>query len=327
MEQSGIKTYSINSVAKDVYKVINNLVLKNIKNKTVPYTKELPLPQDVNVVSGWHLGDVNKIQLELKAAEINAKSLKWIFAADATLLGLELKPEFQGCIIGYGNVRGKVDAQPIFLLDQFTQKSIENALSFSRIEENSKGADKQKKIIAQNMIKNISEYDSGIQEIPLRENKRKNIAENYKKRNILAEITETFNDLSQNYDENQNLIFRTLNVYYIKQETGLALGKKLTPEEQTLFLNSLEKIAAAGSPKLLHTLSDCLLYSERLTHSMFTQNRIYTQDDWSKKLNVTAPQAAQLKPRKIESPSQKHEISKLRDRDRTLKPRQIQQRG
>lgn len=86
-----IKVYSMHIMAEDIYKNINDLTKDCIQNNTLPYLNDSPLPQDMNIVNGRHLGDINKIQLELKAGQIGAKSLKWIYGADAALMGLELK--------------------------------------------------------------------------------------------------------------------------------------------------------------------------------------------------------------------------------------------
>lgn len=363
-KNSGIKTYALHVMTEDIYKNINNLMSCNLENGTVPYLNENPLPQDMNIVNGRHLGDINKVQLELKAAKIGAKSLKWIYGADAALIGLELKTkenaltEFQKSknilkdfdtepIIGFANVRRdisksaqsvtnvsniaaegmKIDAQCIYLLEQFSEKSVQRALKLTRLEENlelrgNPVARKQKRIIAQNMIKNISEYDSGIRETETRENKRKNIAFNCKDKNVLSKISETFNFLSKNYDQNQKYIFQAINGYYIKQETGLNLRKSLSDEQQKNLVAALKNAIGTDSPKLAHTLSDCFFYSERMTHYHFSHDRIYTQNDYAKKLSVMSPKAAEFQPKEIDSIADERTIKQLRDREREFKPRQ-----
>ena len=96
---SEIKTYSTSVLLKDVWKEINNLVQENIIKGTLPYLVNKPYPQDSNLVTTNHLGDINKIELELTAASIGAKSLEWIFEADAEMIGLELKENATGIIL------------------------------------------------------------------------------------------------------------------------------------------------------------------------------------------------------------------------------------
>lgn len=362
---SEIKTYALHVMVKDIYKEINSLMLDCIENDTVPYVQDKPLPQDMNIVNGRHLGDINKIQLELKASQIGAKSLKWIYGADAALLGLELKnkqnspEEFQKSkdaspnfntepIIGLANVRRntasvtngisniadiaaegiKTNAQTIYLLDQFTEKSVERALKQSRIEEKlemrgNPETQKMKRIIAQNMIKNISEYDTGLNEMELRENKRKNIAKNLKDPNTLKEVSQSFQNVTKGYDKPQKFIFSALNNYYVKQETGLNLNKPMSPEQKSYLLKSLDEIVKADSPRLAQTLSESFFYSERLTQFDFSHERIYSQSEKDKKLNVLAPRAARFEPKNIGTLANDKNIELLRERNREFKPRQI----
>mgnify|MGYP007119906643 CR=1 FL=1 len=90
------KTYSLSLISKDIWKDINSLAQENIKQGTLPYIENNPYPQDLNLVNESHLGDINKIQLELGASLVNAKSLEWVFAADAEMIGLELKQNSNG---------------------------------------------------------------------------------------------------------------------------------------------------------------------------------------------------------------------------------------
>lgn len=142
--ETGIKTYSLKIAAMDIYKTVNSLMAENIRNGTVPYFMKNPLPQDINIVNGRHSGDINKILIELKAAKIGAKSLRWIYGADASLLGLELKangtnPNFDTKpLICFANIKknsSELDAQCVYLLDQFSDKSIAGALKFTRTEQ------------------------------------------------------------------------------------------------------------------------------------------------------------------------------------------------
>lgn len=317
-----IKTYPVEALTDSIHNEINNLMRDCIKNNRVPYIQSKPLPQDVNVVNGHHLGDINKIYLELKAASIGSKSLKWIYGADAALIGLEKKADAEPLMIT-GNVRGKVDSQSVYLLEQFTEESLNKALSYSRSDD-----DKKKRTIAQNMIRNITEYDSGTVEAQLRENKRKNISNNLKSQNILKEIKQAFVNATSEYDNSQKIIFSALNNYYIKQETGLELNKSMSEQENNELLLALEKTANTPSPRLALTLADSFLYSQRMTHYDFEQNRIFTKEDYDKKLSVTAPKAAEFEPNKSLELERDKDIERIRERELEVKPRHItHQRG
>ena len=317
-----IKTYPVEALTDSIHNEINILMRDCIKSNRVPYIQSKPLPQDVNVVNGHHLGDINKVYLELKAASMGAESLKWIFGADAAFIGLEKKSDAEPLMIT-GNVRGKVDSQSIYLLEQFTEESLNKALSYSRSDD-----DKKKRTIAQNMIRNITEYDSGTVEAQLRENKRKNISNNLKSQNILKEIKQAFVNATSEYDNSQKLIFSALNNYYIKQETGLELNKPMTEQEKSELLLALEKTANTPSPRLALTLADSFLYSQRMTHYDFEQNRIFTKEDYDKKLSVTAPKAADFEPKKSPELERDKDIDRIRERELEVKPRHItHQRG
>ena len=362
LNNTEIKTYAYNVLLDDIYREINSLVAENVKNDTVPYVKDNPLPQDMNIVNGRHLADINKVQLELKAAKIGAKSLKWIYGADAALLGLELKSkenspaEFQKAkensksydsdpIIALANVKRdlagsanrvtnvsdiaaegiKTNAQTVYLLDQFTEKSLNRALKMNHLEESigvlgNETARKQKSIIAKNMLKNIAEYDSGLRESELREDKRKNIARNCKDEKILGEVKNTFARATNKYDNSQKGIFSVLNNYYVKQETGLQLGRPLSPEKKEMFVKMLGEYSRNDSPRLAQVLSESFFYSERLTHYDFSHNGIYRESELQAKLRVTAPNAAKFERDVggINSLADEKVAKKLRERDREM---------
>lgn len=313
-------TDSTLGAVESIHEEINSLMLDCINKNKVPYIQDIPLPQDVNIVNGRHIGDINKVLLELKASQIGAKSLKWIYAPDAEFIGLKLKENEKPLTMlanrhGHKNITS-TQSQPVYLVDQFTDISLENALKLIHLESDLP-IDKQKRAIAQNMIKNIAEYDAGTNEIEFRENKRKNISTNLKDKNLLSEVFLAYNNVTKNYDDSQKIIFDALNNYYIKQETGLNLKPALTVEQKNSFISALKK--AASSPRLTQTLADCFLYSERMTHYNFTHERIYTQDDLNKEIRVHSPKASRFEPKNVLS----HEKQHLREIDREIKPRHI----
>lgn len=309
----------VNEMAEDIYTEINLLMVDCIKNNRVPYIQENPLPQDMNIVNGKHLGDINKIQLELKAAHIGAKSLKWIYGADAAFIGLELKDDIDtNPVVAFANIKRKTtgtEAQAVYLLDQFTDESLKKALDIC-LEES---PDKQKKNISQNMIRFISEYDSGKNEASLRENKRKNISENTKNPETLKTMNEAMKNISSDYDSAQMLVFSRLNNYYIRQETGLALGKSLTENEKKVLVNNLELLAKVPSSRLAATLTNAFLYSQRMTHYGFSPDFVYTKDDLNKELKVHAPEASKFIPKPSKTRTKDNSIDRIPEREQEIK--------
>ena len=325
---------NIQSFDKDnLYREINLQMLDCIKKDNVPYLKENPLPQDMNVVNGRHFGDINKIRLELKAAQINAKSLKWIYKADADFMGLKLKDGMDvSPLTVYANVNRdgtslRTESQPVFLLDQFTDESIKSAIELTRSEGTSK-EEVQKRAIAENMIRNITEYDTGIAEKNLRENKRKNISTNLKNPEIMKEVASAYNNATKYYDASQKMIFGVLNNFFIRQETSLNLKGSLSATQIENLKSAFEATAKVDSPRLTQTLAECFLYTQRLTHYGFSSERIYSKEDLNKSLSVFSPAAAKFEPKKDPAINRNNEIEKQREREQEIKPRHItHQRG
>jgi len=322
MSDTEIKTLSTQVLKDDLYKEINSLISENILNNSFPYTKTTPLPQDMNVVNGRHLGDINKIQLELKASLISAKSLKWIYGADAALLNLELK-ENEKPLVALANISKdshlKTDAQTFYLLDQFSENSLQKAVKIVRDEKTTK----QKKIIAQEMIKNITEYDSGLNEKEIRENKRKNISNNLSKNgNVLANVREAFSNATEEYSPEEKTLFSLLNNYFVQQETGITI-QKFSDEQKSKALETVKTLSIEDSPKLTRLFTESFLYSERMTHYNFEINRVFTKDDLNKSLPVRSPSASAFEHKRTHELEAQKNMERLLERDIEIKPRHI----
>ena len=331
----GLKTTDSKEVQENIYRDINMLALKNIKNDTLPYINNLPFPEDMNIVNGKHLGDINKIHLELKAASIGAKSLKWIYSADAAMAGLEIKPSEEP-VLAVANIsrngKKETDIQNIYLMDQFTDESVKRIFEPEKIEalvlsEKNSKAKRKIKIIIQNMLKNISEYDSGINEAKTRELMRKNIKNNFSKNGpSLEDITETKNKLFNSYNSEQKTIFNFLNAYYTQQKSGMVFYDNLSPEEKQTkikaFIKAVENLAKKDSPLLAQTLCESYFFADRTTHLGFTPERIITPEDKKQNISVLAPKAAELnrEDRNIEIAARQKEVERLRSSSRQIKP-------
>jgi len=369
---SDIKTYSLGVMSSDIYENITSLAIANVKQGTLPYVKSLPLPQDMNIVNGRHLGDINKIQLELKAAKIGAKSLKWIYGADAELLQLELKDtdpvEFQAAsqqvskgnfdcepVVVLANTRRNIskstlnishesdiaaegmqmDAQCVYLLDQFTDKSIQKALKPQNIEKRLEMygdplVKRQVKAISQNMITYMNEYDSGLREQGHRKLMRDNIVSNLTTANkdgsvnkANKEMSEVYKGLKDQFDDSQKTVFKALNKYYTKQNTGLDIKRIETDKEVE---DSVLKLASLNNFKLAETLSEAYFFTDRSTHYGFSFDRVYTESEQVAKDKVLAPQAARFMPKEkeVQRLMDQKEREKLREREREFKPRSME---
>ena len=58
-------TDSTLGAVESIHKEINSLMLDCINNNKVPYIQDMPLPQDVNIVNGRHIGDINKVLMRM----------------------------------------------------------------------------------------------------------------------------------------------------------------------------------------------------------------------------------------------------------------------
>lgn len=330
-----IKTYAVGFTARDIHEEINRLVLDNAKKGRLPYTADRPLPQDMNVVNGRHMGDINRLLLENKAASIGARSLMWIYGADAAMLGLKLKSgtELKDAsvsgfntepVVVFANVQRDMarnaqdtsnvsniaaegigmDAQPVYLLDQFTEESLARAFSPRRVEAVilSKGSEEARRkvgVISRNMTFFRNEYNSGTREAELRETKRKNVLANYGQgtptRKQMDEIKQR---LAKSFSPEESEIFRCLQEYFLMQDTGMVFGGKRTPEQKADRAKKLtecfRKMAEKGGTALTRTLSQSLFFADRSTHLDFAYENIYKKADHEVKKSVLRPEAARL---------------------------------
>lgn len=331
---SEIRTYSKQVMLGDIYKEVNSLMKENIKGGTVPYVRETPLPQNTNIMSGHHLGDINKILLELKASKIGAKSLKWIFGADAAFLGLELKTK-ENPIIAFANTRRdcqnitddavekQLGVQTIYLLDQFTEKSINRVLSFASLDKNLEmsGNDKsgiQKKFMAQNMLKNISEYDTGFHEKELRANKRKNVAMNWKDADILKDVNESFKNVTDKYTTAEKNIFKVLSNYFLTQNAGLKMANSLSKKEKESLIKNLYDISNVDSPRFAQIAAESSMFAERTTHLDFSYDYVYEKAEDKNRSKIVPPEAARFErdAKSVNSLSDDKTMKNIRNRER-----------
>ena len=318
---SVIKSYPVTVISQDIWKEINTLTQENIKNDTLPYLKNNPYPQDMNLANGTHLGDINKINLELNASLNGSKSLEWIFGADAEIIELELNKNIGKDIVFYKNISrdGNIecDAQRVFLLDQFTTES-KNKLFEPDLDKRFANYDKETqgiiKTIIHNVIKNIDEYNRGEREASLIQQKKQNIRQNLDNDFLKQKIKDRTQEITSDYDKNQKIVFDHLQNYYLKQLTGFGTYN-LTNEQKNTILQSFKELTLIDTPRLAETLTNSFLLTDRKTHYEFTQEKIFSEIDKNKELQVVSPEITKKQPAQA-----KISKDKLRDRDRTLRP-------
>lgn len=313
------KTYSIEHISQNVWKEINLLTQDNIKQDTLPYLENNPYPQDLNLVNESHLDDMNKIQLELGAALINAKSLEWVFGADAEMIGLELKEGANGFLMHKNITRDgstSNDVQFAYLKDQFTEESIKRLFEPNYIETLSSDNESLKKIkkVIHNFIINMDEYNRGERESSLIQMRKENLKNNINNDYLKNKIRETTQNITQSYDNNQKRIFEHLQNYYLKQITGFGTYK-LSEDTKKSILQAFKELSVIDTPRLTELLTNSFLLADRKTHYEFAAEKIYSELDKKQNISVIVPSLEQNKEQTIEKSQEK-----LRDRDRTLRP-------
>jgi hypothetical protein len=163
---------------------LQSLLETTRQNRTMPYAREKPLPPNTDIVRNIHCNDINTQTIELKAASAGIERTAWVFGADAEFLGLTLrKPEAAGSfdpdpVLWFAHIASRpetpVEAQTVYLIDQFTDASINRLASYAQ--ESSPGNEeawgdeetrKRRCLIAQKILFALHDYDSGLSDTEL----------------------------------------------------------------------------------------------------------------------------------------------------------------
>lgn len=320
MRYEEIKTYAVNVSADGIdpnYKEINSLIKENLFHGTLPFFGEKPLPPDMNVITGRATSDINSEKILLKAASIGAVSTMWIYGADAEYLGLELKssntPEFREAVkknpdfncrpVVIQKVRERFsdrdmhnktnvlneglcrDAQCAYLLDQFTEKSVERVFNLRRLEEKLDGGKNTKSFLARKIIENRIEYNTGKKSERHTKAAKANLVANIKRTSpVFREIVNKRNADFKNYLPEQKAIYDFCYKRFLEQESGERLYSFTDTDREKIeksFETLLEKIEE--NPKIsgiiARTIFDAYSFSQRLTHRNFSLEPIFTKED------------------------------------------------
>lgn len=318
-----IMTYAVNRDSNSNYREINTLIKENIENGTMPFLSK-PLPPDMNIITGKTRMDINKEKIALKAAAIGAGSTLWIYGADAAQLGLELKannpvefrnavkknPNFNCKPIVMQNARerfsdikllGKsdtlseslcIDCQCAYLLDQFTDKSVQRLFT-EKITENKLP---YAAFMAKEIIKNRTEYNSGKKAEDQTRLIKQNLFLNLQKKSpVFQEIINTRNNYLKDYLPEQKVVFDFYYKYYNEQQAGGENLYNFSGEQKNDVIKSLQgllqKIDASKGEKnekkiegiITRTIFDAYSFSQRLTHYNFSLEPIYSRDEQLKR--------------------------------------------
>lgn len=319
MNYSDITTYAVNTGIDSNYREINSLIRENLRNGTMPFLSDTNLPQDMNVITGKNNLDINSEKISLKAAAIGAASTMWIYGADAEFLGLELKsknpaeyrdrlkasPGFdcKPVIIQRGRERltdrdmsGRtnvlnealcVDCQCAYLMDQFTEKSVERLFTQRKLEERLEmsGIEMRAGLVANEILKHRTEYNTGELSAEHTKYVRQNLYLNLQKKSpVLQEIIDTRNAYFKNYLPEQKTVFDYYYKHFNEQSAGTKLYK-FSAEQKDRLSQSLESLLKKidENPKLsgmiARTIFDAKSFSERLTHQNFSLEPIFTKEE------------------------------------------------
>lgn len=320
MRYEEIKTYAVNVSTDGIdpnYREINSLIRENLIHGTLPFFGEKPLPPDMNVITGKVTPDINSEKILLKASSIGATSTMWIYGADAEYLGLELKSssptEFREAVKKNHNfncrpvviqkvrerfsdrdIRSKTnvlneglcrDAQCAYLLDQFTEKSVEKVFSLRRLGKKLDGGKNTKSFLARKIIENRIEYNTGKKSAEHTRAAKSNLVANMKRTSpVFREIVNKRNADFRNYLPEQKVVYDFCYKRFLEQESGERLYSFSAADRAKIeksFDTLLEKIE--DNPKIsgiiTRTIFDAYSFSQRLIHRNFSLEPIFTKED------------------------------------------------
>jgi hypothetical protein len=232
-----------------------------------PFSREAPLPENTNLVTGDRRYDLNAQCLELHAASTGIDRTLWLFAADAEILGLELRdgqkplPVFANIIEPDHTTR--LEAHLSYLLDQFTPESISRLYeyagpaSINREDVNTR----RRYMFAKMAVFNIANYDSGVPDKSARLSTMKHIRENSDPHNPAFE--DARNAYRYYSSRGRPEVFNALRTYYIRQVSGNPLDSQ----------HDREHLSRAGLltdiPQTLKSMFHARIFVKRLEQADF----------------------------------------------------------
>lgn len=267
--------------------LVNNIALlaeANIQKGTFPFTKT-PMQKNRNVISGHTLTSIQESELELSDSLNGNNEQKWIFAADSADLGLVLKDSNIHPVLLASNTP-LLDFQEAYLLNQFTEKSIIEAV-------NKNPHTEHQAVLRNELIASLTENELAYEDREIRKCKKENFIKNYsspevkeKTRNTIAEIKSLLS-----LEPSEQKVFYTLHKYFAGQ-SGCEVKFDNTATELE-FKAALENLGAENFAKLLFHASN---FTERLTHIGFSPEPVYSHTNpiLARNKGYKAPHAASI---------------------------------
>jgi hypothetical protein len=209
------------------------LAAEHCQSRTLPFTRNPPLPENTDIIRHWPLRDANAVTLELQAASMGVDRLAWIFGADAEFLGLELPPHTAvDPVLIFARIQNRegsrLDAQYAYFIDQFSEASVNRMAAASHREtaENREaddaaaGTDRRSRLAAQALL-GLQNYDSGMFDREHQQNSEKHLRENTREGTAgFAKAKQEYARLTKNYSPAEKELFTAFEHYAAAQETG-----------------------------------------------------------------------------------------------------------
>jgi len=256
--------------SENIYDNIAELAMLALEGDIFPFLSFPPSPMNLNLISGESLNTIQTIQLELldelSGRNGQAWGNKWIYGADASEAGLELKKDSDFEVELYANFESKdgrknLDSQKAYSLNQFTDESILRTLtSNSRLG---------------NQIKaNISDNNVSQELKEFRKLCQKNVSDNMNKHRDA--IAEEFNLISGNVfggiSPQEKACFYTVYKYFMNQQ-GIDADIPCELANKDTFKNVLN---FGGKERFAKLMFCAMSHAEHLMHYDFTYNPVYS---------------------------------------------------
>jgi hypothetical protein len=196
-----------------------------------PFSQDAPLPENTSLITGIHRYDLNAQRLELYAASIGVDRTLWIFAADAEILGLEVRNGQKPLMVFSNVIEGpdqepRLDAHQVYLIDQCTPESLSRLPEYAHPESiNPQDVSSRRRyLFAKTALLNIANYDAGFRDQSARLSTRNHIRENSDPHNPAFEDARC---AYRQYTAHSHAgVFHALRSYYIRQVSGSPLNSR-----------------------------------------------------------------------------------------------------
>jgi hypothetical protein len=277
---------------------MQSLVERNCQSQSLPYTGNLPLPSNIDIVRNVPGGSINAQKLELKAAALGVDRLTWLFSADAEFLGLELRdsdgdPSSETTtpspyydpdpVILLARIRGRetslIDAQCAYFIDQFTEASLNRCYSYANhayIGNQEAGGDepiqKRRCLIAGNILFALQNYDTGISDKPMQKSIRKAISRNSKIGSPeFIKAKTAYEMYTRNYGGHEKLIFNSVRTYAAAQAAAYpVMGNNFSA--RTEQVNRASRTLLGNIRSFVKVNFDSHVFISQLASSQFDMN-------------------------------------------------------